>query len=116
MEAGTPAKPEGCVRQKSWTARKARHTNIAFCRSEVAASQRIADSVTACVAPAAGWHDGCPLDGERSGACARPPKRIRITERIHIARDSRLHLAARVELQATHELPKRKNCRRMMAN
>jgi hypothetical protein len=68
MEAGTPAAPEGCVRRKSWIARKVRHTNFAFAGAKWQPAGGLADSVTACVAPAAGWHDGCPLDGERSGA------------------------------------------------
>jgi len=41
--------------------------------------------VTACVAPAAGWHDGCPLDGERSVACrgALATRFSRLTPRLN---------------------------------
>ena len=35
-------------------------------------------------------------------------ERTRITERIHIVHDSRLHLAACVAIQSAHEFPMRK--------
>jgi hypothetical protein len=68
MEAGTLADTRRPARRKTPPARKARHTNFAFAGAKWQQASGSADSVTAWVAPAAGWRDGCPLDGERSGA------------------------------------------------
>lgn len=68
MEAGPLADTRRPARRKPPPAREARHTNFAFAGAKWQPASGSADSVTACVAPAAGWRDGCPLDGERSGA------------------------------------------------
>jgi hypothetical protein len=50
-------------------------TNFAFSEAKWQLDGRSAAGVTACVAPAAGWRDGCPLDGERSNWCRGAKRR-----------------------------------------